>query len=512
MRSYLSSLACLLLLSITQVTYAEPQPEWAERLGVTLSPISPAFLKYLVARNSANIAQSSTKLGGDTHHLGYVPPPYAFPANMGLPLSAKVASASDSLLPGRFDLRSSTPPGVTPVRDQYKCGSCWTFGTMGPIESYLLYKKKKTTNYSEEDLNLENGFDVGPCMGGDYNMSAAYLTRWSGPVSERDRPYAYWLAEGGITSPSPLDETTQAMPPSSAIHIQKVRFLTPSQQPMTVTDRNVIKRTVMKDGAVGVAFFFGPEFYNSSTSAFYNNQNTDANHAVTLVGWDDSFPRSAFNNAPPMDGAFIIKNSWGTNWGDEGYFYLSYFDKSLQAATQFLEPEPKSNYTRIYEYDPLGLVNTLGVNGASDPETGWMSNIFMASANATKIKALGFYAVVPNTQYTIQVRTEVTVGHGYADPVSGKLVGETHGTLTDAGFNTVKLPSVTRITANRPFSVVVRLHTPGNQQPIPIEAAVAGYSASAASAPGQSYISPDGLKWQGSDTAFNVNLKAFAVK
>ena len=512
MKRYLSSLAGILLLPIAPASFANPQPEWAENLGVTVSPLNPAFVKYQFAKSSISKAQSFAKSDDGGHALGYVPAPYVFPANMRPSLGANAASSVDSMLPGRFDLRTTKPPGVTPVRNQYACGSCWTFGTMGPIESNLLYKKKKTTNYSEEDLNLENGFDNGPCTGGQYLMSAAYLTRWSGPVSERDRPYAYWLAEGDITSPSPLDETTQAMPPSPAIHIQKVRFLTPSQQPMTEPERNVLKRIVMNDGAVGVAFFFGDEFYNSSTNAFYNNQNTNTNHGVTLVGWDDNFPRTAFNNPPPMDGAFIIKNSWGTKWGDEGYFYLSYFDKSFQSATQFLEPEPKSNYTRIYEYDPLGLVNTLGVNGASDPETGWMSNVFMASANATKIKALGFYALVPNTQYTIQVRTEVTVGFGYADPVSGKLVGETSGTLVDAGYNTVKLPSVARVTANRPFSVVVRLHTPGNQQPIPIEMVEAGYSASASSAPGQSFVSADGVTWQGSNTAFNVNLKAFAVK
>lgn len=281
---------------------------------------------------------------------------------------------------------------------------------------------------------------------------------------------------------------------------------------MTEPERNVFKRMVMNDGGIAVTFGFYLDFYNPQTSAYYNNGDKVINHVVTLVGWDDNFPRTAFNNPPPMDGAFIIKNSWGTNFGDAGYFYLSYFDISLQEATQFLEPEPKSNYSHIYEYDPLGLVRTMGVNGATDPETGWMSNVYMASANATRIKAVSFYGVVPNTQYTIQIRTEVTVGTGYADPVSGKLVGETRGLLLDAGYNTVKLPSVARVTANQPFSVVVRLHTPGNQQPIPVEAVEDGYSSSATSAPGQSFISADGVTWQGSDTAFNVNLKAFAVK
>ncbi len=409
----LTPLLSFLLMQTASVMAANNQPQWADRLGVRLSPLNPAFEKYRSAQTAATKAQSSGPLNSREHRLGYIPPPFVFPANMGASGQTGVASANAAILPSRFDLRTSQPLGVTPVRNQYHCGSCWAFGTLGALESHLIYKKNKPTNYSEEDLILNNGFANGPCGGGNYAMAAAYLTRWGGPVSERDSPYAYWQGDwswtigslgsnelpGGVTSPGSLSDTAGVTPPSPGIHIQKVKFLSASNQPLSTPERNTLKRAVMTDGAVGVIYWDMPFFYNESTSAFYNDTITDGNHAVTLVGWDDHFPRSAFNNSPPtddypfsvnpppMDGAFIVKNSWGTEWGDEGYFYLSYFDTSLQQFTQFLEPETTSNYTRIYEYDPLGMVTAVGIDGAADPETAWMSNVFMASISAAKIKA-----------------------------------------------------------------------------------------------------------------------------
>ncbi len=167
---------------------------------------------------------------------------------------------------------------------------------------------------------------------------------------------------------------------------------------------------------------------------------------------------------------------------------------------------------------PAGKPPGPGPSGGHEKHPG------LAAARLTFVFQLGFYAVVPNTQYTIQIRTEVTVGsRNVVDPASGRLVGSASGTLADAGYNTVKLPEAARVTANRPFSVIVKLHTPGNQQPIPIETDKFAYrSRDATSAPGQSFISADGLIWKdaayipgtdGTDgISFNVNLKAFAVR
>ena len=91
MKSYLPSMAGLLLLPIAHASFADPQPEWAERLGVTVSPLNPAFVKYQLAQSSTSKAQSFAKSDDGGHALGYVPPPYVFPANMRPSLGANAA-------------------------------------------------------------------------------------------------------------------------------------------------------------------------------------------------------------------------------------------------------------------------------------------------------------------------------------------------------------------------------------------------------------------------------------
>ena len=96
---------------------------------------------------------------------------------------------------------------------------------------------------------------------------------------------------------------------------------------------------------------------------------TSTNHEVTIVGWDDNYAATNFHGAagaPPGNGAFIVKNSWGTSFGDRGYFYLSYYDTSIQDVTAFTA-EPTSNYAAEYQYDPLGWVDNMGYGSAIQP-------------------------------------------------------------------------------------------------------------------------------------------------
>ena len=93
--------------------------------------------------------------------------------------------------------------------------------------------------------------------------------------------------------------------------------------------------------------------------AQYTYENTPANHAVTIVGWDDDFSAGNWpeNRRPPADGAWIVKNSWGTDWGDEGYFMLSYYDMSLCGIGTFdyvvSEDHRKMDTVMILEYDKM---------------------------------------------------------------------------------------------------------------------------------------------------------------
>lgn len=453
-----------------------------------MAPVNPAFTDFMLhvpaMQSAASLLQSESK------GMGYIPSPVdRSHLKVVTTVTKSFAIQSDVSLPASYDLR--TLWRVTPVRDQGNCGSCWTFGTMASVESALM--PAETWDFSENNLKNTAGFDLGPCDGGNADMSTAYLMRWSGPINESDDPYS----AASTTSPPGL--ITQK-------HEQNIIRLPLRTNSL---DNDNIKSAVMSYGALYVSIYYGDAYYNAANHAYYyNGSQPYGNHAVAIAGWDDAFDKSNFSPAAPGNGAFIIKNSWGASWGDNGYFYISYYDTVLgfDELVAFTAPESTTNYTRTYSYDPLGLVGSMGYGS----NTAWFANVFTAQGNE-QIEAVSFYNAGLNSPYIVYVYKDLT---NSANPQSGTLVSTDTGTLSDAGYLTIPLATPVPVTAGEVFSVVVKLTTPGYNAPIPVEYAYPGYSSGATASPGQSFISSGGSSW--TDT-FNVNstenvcIKAYAL-
>ncbi len=158
-------------------------------------------------------------------------------------------------------------------------------------------------------------------------------------------------------------------------HVQNVTFLPNRNGPADNLD---IKKAIMNYGAVTAVMYFDPISYSSTKHNYYYNGTTTSNHLVTIVGWDDSFSKNNFSKTPPGNGAFIIKSSWGIDWGDNGYFYISYYDSNIGYDTDILfTAENPNDYTNIYQYDPLGWTGNFGYGNP----TGWCANIFTVKSN-----------------------------------------------------------------------------------------------------------------------------------
>ena len=161
---------------------------------------------------------------------GAIPPPMRLPAPSG---AVPALAAGPLTLPSSYDLR--TLGKLTPIRDQDGCGDCWAFATYASMESCLL--TNETWDFSENNLNVTSGFDSGCCNGGSSYMSAAYLARWSGPVSQSDDPET-WTGCTTVSGVAPRK------------HVQEVLFLPLRTSAM---DNNTIKQAVMTYGAVYTA-------------------------------------------------------------------------------------------------------------------------------------------------------------------------------------------------------------------------------------------------------------------
>lgn len=375
----------------------------------------------------------------------------------------ETGAVAEAELPFRFDLRELGK--VPAIRDQGESGSCWDFSSVKSLESSLL--PGDVRDLSENNLKnhvstyYPDGFDYAD--GGNDLMAAAYFVRWSGPVTEQADPYNPY----SYRSPENLPVVS---------HVPDVQMI-PGRTAFEENDN--IKKGLIEFGCLYTTLYFDNRYYNGETGAYYNSEGETANHAVSIVGWDDGYPASHFVTEPPGDGAFICANSWGTRWGKDGFFYVSYYDILLGTRVSAFSSSPVDTYNGNYGYDPLGWVSGFGFGY----EEASAANVFVAEADE-EIGAVGFY--VP------QVNTGISVGI-HLDPEDGPVNAEGPDRYETAdfripGYHTLVFDEPLRVKKGQKFSVEVLFLTPGYGFPIPVEYAVAGYSSKAAASPGQSWV------------------------
>jgi C1A family cysteine protease len=499
---------CLIILFLLIIpSSATSASSYPENIG-GLSSINPDFIKYLEEQKTSGINLNNI----NNHSLGYIPPPVDLSYLAGQQItniydisslennrSILLATLKDQQYPvvgvtgsssaSRFDLR--TVGRVTAVKNQGQCGCCWAFTTIASLESSLL--PSVSTDLSEDNMKNSNGFDLSPCLGGNSFMSTAYLSRWSGPLSESSDSY----------SPTQSGSSGMTVPNTAALyHVQEVLFVPARSGSL---DNQNIKTMLIQKGAVYSSVHWEDSFYNPSTAAYYYSGSSAANHAITIVGWDDSYDLNKFSSRPPGNGAFIVKNSWGSSWGENGYFYVSYYDRQIGKDNAVFTAESASNYYHIYQYDPLGWVASY----EEDSNTAYFANVFTAQSEED-ISAVAFYTPSLNAQYTISLYKDV-----WNTPVSGSALTTQSGTIAIPGYHTITLSHPVRVTQGEKFSVVVKLTTPGSNYPVAIEYPYSGFSSKATARSGESYVSSNGASWTDLTTLYtnsNVCLKAFSSR
>lgn len=371
-------------------------------------------------------------------------------------------------LPSKYDLRDENL--ITSVKSQGSSGACWAFTSYAALESFLLKYENITYDFSENNMkNVMNSYGVNGTDwsdGGNYQMALAYLLRWDGPISENDDAFGSY----SIIPNYDVDAIK---------HVQGAVFV-PLR--MGYQDNDQIKYAIMKYGAVYTSIYG-----TSLTKNVYHPTALIPNHAVAIVGWDDNYPANRFTgtNKPPGNGAFIIKNSWGTSYGERGYGYVSYYDTTFAgyaldslSVMAFTEVENVTNYNSIYQYDIIG--NTFESVGYNSHEA-WLANQFTANSD-NPLAAFGLYTY-GDSDYLAKIY------------VNNDLKYVQEGKLDYAGYHTVKLNKLIDLNNGDLFRIEIRLNTHDSIYPIAIETVRNSYSTKATADLNQSFISPDGIEW-----------------
>lgn len=196
---------------------------------------------------------------------------------------------------------------MTPIRNQGGCGSCWDFAAMGAYEGSYNRRFNALIDVSEQHILSCAG--AGSCGGGWWDPVFQWMM--GNPVrKEAEQPYT---ASNGTCVPNP----------KGTYKVAAWGFVTIKNEVPSVAE---LKAALVAHGPLAVAVYVSPAFQAYSGGVFNENNTSWINHGVVIVGWDDS------------KGAWRIRNSWGTGWGDNGYMWIKYGANSIGYAATWVQP------------------------------------------------------------------------------------------------------------------------------------------------------------------------------
>ncbi len=407
--------------------------------------------------------------------------------------------------PSSYDLRDVDGViYVTGVRDQIG-GTCWCFGTMGAFEGNLMMTGNWTAagelgkpdmaeyhldwwngfnKFNNDDLDPNTGDGLDVHNGGDYRVATAYFSRGDGAVRDID---------GQSFTDPPLRW-------AESYHVYYPRDVIWMTAGADLGNINTIKNTIMEHGCVAMCMAYNSALIEDLHHYQPPGDEHAINHSITIVGWDDNEPTPA-----PEPGAWLVKNSWGGDWGNNGYFWVSYYDAAAAqhpemgcVSFQGIIPNP---YDHTYYHDYHGWRDTM-----TDVTEAF--NAFFGT-DRQLLDAISFFTVEDGVSYTLKI---------YDTFEDGELLDELasqSGAIAQSGYHTIDLETPVYLFPEEDFYIYVQLSHGGHaydrtgiveeMMGAPLTRATVTSTAS----PGESYYFEDGA-WVDL-TTFNVTAN-FCIK
>ena len=427
-------------------------------------------------------------------------------------VSKSLFKAGVDTLPEVYD---STKKGYNiSVKDQVGTNSCWAFSSISSLEYYakkelslglklsprhLVYSSVR--NFLNGEVN-DFGYNNHQSYGGNFFMSSNYFVNTLGPVLESDMPFENNQNDIEIAK---IKNKTVQLDVNDII----LNYDDNINSKCSTNEIKEIKEYVYNYGSVAISTHMteNPVYYNNKTGAFFYNGADETNHAVLIVGWDDNYSKDNFSsyNRPMNNGAWIVQNSYGTSFGDNGYYYISYEDVHVCNFYMVIKSADQEFEDNAYIYDKLGFNAFYGLSSQDEAKTdAYAMNVFTKNSGSIEVLKELTFASSGVGEYKIYYAK----GKGQELKISDmKLIGS--GNLDAIGYVTHKLENPVLIDSEvTDFSIAVYYDMDTSTVPLPLSSGYTEFYRYMAIGDNKSFVSADGNEWYDLKTMSSYPLVA----
>ena len=343
------------------------------------------------------------------------------------------------------------------VRKQSPYGTCFAHGTIGALETDLISDGNADTNIDLSELHLayflfhdyydEKNCNYGDIVrgsdgyldnGGDEKYACNVLANMVGPALEADVPYS----QAASYAPDPSDGRGMNAAQLTGAYQLRCKGDDTDEDKKA---KDAVKNAILTHGGVIASFHaldvYPNDYYDDTYGSYYDPSKDKTNHTVMLVGWNDNFSSLNFKSGRPEgDGAWLVRNSWGDDhYSYFGYFWISYYDKSLSDIVYSLDAQPwaydhcyaynsipiNSSYwtkmgsisgTQVFHVDEKEEIKAVGIqtlNGPLDVEV-TVSCEGNTVTTQTVTNSPGYYLIALDESLKVRESSDVTVTVGYS--------------------------------------------------------------------------------------------------
>lgn len=377
-----------------------------------------------------------------------------------------------SALPLRYDARDYGY--VTSVKNQQD-NTCWAYSAVSMAESDLISGQTPvegsvltpdTADFSEDHLIYSFyhaqadplGNTTGDKtealgwyrdVGGNHIFTTFGLAGWTGLVGEQKAADVDWESE-----------TVDMSEFTGEVYMKNAYWINLKQ------NASLVKQQIMQHGSASISMYYAAYYMQKENAAYYNDVTSSVNHAVAIVGWDDTYSADNFKVNPGADGAWLAKNSYGTSAEDDGYFWISYQDKALVSSTAkafIFDFETADDYDYIYQHDGSAgayMDSSAGDTGYRVASGDAISNVFTVPEDTETgyqtLEAVSAALFAVSVDYSIQIYKNPA---DLKNPASGTpmLLNPITGKTSFVGYYTIPLEEKVVLSAGDTFSVVITL-------------------------------------------------------